>query len=76
LVKRDLILRERKPENRRVVRVGITPAGVELLDQIHGEVRAVNDRQLGHLPPEKLRQLVELLKLAREPHEPSDSTWR
>ena len=54
LVKRDLILRERKPENRRVVRVGITPAGVELLEQIHTEVRAVNDRQLGHLPPEKL----------------------
>jgi DNA-binding MarR family transcriptional regulator len=76
LVKRDLILRERKPENRRVVRVGITPAGVGLLEQIHDEVRAVNDRQLGHLPPEKLGQLVELLKLAREPHEPSDSTWR
>lgn len=76
LVKRDLILRERKPENRRVVRVGITTAGVELLERIHAEVRAVNDRQLGHLPPEKLGQLVELLKLAREPHEPSDSTWR
>lgn len=76
LVKRDLILRERKPENRRVVRVGITPAGVELLDRIHAEVRAVNDRQLGHLRPEELKQLVSLLKLAREPHEPSDSTWR
>lgn len=76
LVKRELILRERKPENRRVVRVGITPAGVALLDQLHEEVRAVNDRQLGHLPPDKLRQLVELLKLAREPHEPADSTWR
>jgi DNA-binding MarR family transcriptional regulator len=76
LVKRELILRERKPENRRVVRVGITPAGVALLEQIHEEVRAVNDRQLGHLSPDKLRQLVELLKLAREPHEPADSTWR
>jgi len=76
LVKRDLILRERKPENRRVVRVGITPAGVELLDKIHSEVRAVNDRQLGHLQPAELKQLIELLKLARSPHEPSDSTWR
>lgn len=76
LVKRELILRERKPENRRVVRVGITPAGIALLDQIHEEVRRVNDRQLGHLPADKLRQLVELLKLAREPHEPADSTWR
>ena len=76
LVKRELILRERKPENRRVVRVGITPTGVALLDQIHEEVRSVNDRQLGHLPADKLRQLVELLKLAREPHEPADSTWR
>jgi len=76
LVKRELILRERKPENRRVVRVGITPTGVALLDQIHEEVRSVNDRQLGHLPADKLRQLVELLKLARGPHEPADSTWR
>jgi len=76
LVAQGWIVRERKPENRRVVRVGITPAGIELLQKIHAEVRKVNERQLGHLTPEQLKQLVELLKLAREPHEPAESSWR
>src|SRR5437868_14435622 len=34
LEERGLVVRERPPENRRVVRVGITPAGVALLHEI------------------------------------------
>ncbi|MGC4004728.1 MAG: MarR family transcriptional regulator [Pirellulales bacterium] len=76
LVAKGLIVRERRPENRRVVRVGISPAGVELLQKIHDEVVAVNERQLGHLTQEELRSLTELLKKARAPHEPAESVWK
>jgi DNA-binding MarR family transcriptional regulator len=76
LADRGLVDRERPAGNRRVVHVGITPAGVALLDEIAGEVRACHARQLGHLEPRELRTLVELLRKARQPHEPEGSTWR
>ncbi|MDX1962417.1 MAG: MarR family transcriptional regulator [Pirellulales bacterium] len=76
LVAHGWAVRDRRPENRRVVQVGILHAGNELLDKIHEEVRQVNQRQLGHLSPEEQRQLIHLLKLARQPHEPEESAWR
>jgi DNA-binding MarR family transcriptional regulator len=76
LVKRGLIQRERLPDNRRVVQVGITASGLELLQKIHGEVRQVSQQQLGHLAPQQLTDLIELLKQARLPHEAAESTWR
>jgi DNA-binding MarR family transcriptional regulator len=72
---RGLIERERPAENRRVVHVGITEAGIELLNSLADEVRDCHERQLGHLSPEELTTLVELLRKARTPHEPSDSNW-
>jgi DNA-binding MarR family transcriptional regulator len=73
---RGLIARERPPENRRVVRVAITPVGRALLRELAKPVRDCAARQLGHLPPDQLRHLSDLLRAVREPHEPADSVWR
>src|SRR5947199_8130672 len=50
LEERGLVVRERPPDNRRVVRVGVTAAGLALLRQIAGPLRDCHTRQLGHLP--------------------------
>jgi DNA-binding MarR family transcriptional regulator len=76
LAERGLVDRQRPAGNRRTVHVGITPAGMTLLDDIADEVRACHERQLGHLSPEELRTLVDLLRKSRTPHEPKDSSWR
>jgi DNA-binding MarR family transcriptional regulator len=73
---RGLIERERPADNRRVVNVGITEAGITLLDELNQAVRECHARQLSHLRPAQMRQLVELLKKARQPHEPVESNWR
>jgi DNA-binding MarR family transcriptional regulator len=67
--------RERPADNRRMVLVGITPAGIKLLCDLADEVRACHQRQLGHLPDAQLRQLIELLYAARRPHEDAGSSW-
>ena len=72
---RGWVNRERRAENRRVVEVGITPAGTALLDELADAVRDCHQRQLGHLSPDQLRQLVELLKVARAPHEDAEGPW-
>jgi DNA-binding MarR family transcriptional regulator len=76
LHERCLIDRERPAENRRVVRIGITDAGVALLDQLAPAVRECHASQLGHLDEQQMATLVELLRRARDPHEPDDSAWR
>ena len=75
LEQRGLIARERLAENRRVVQVGITPAGQELLAQLDASVRQCHERQLGHLTADQLSKLIELLRLARRPHEEAGGTW-
>jgi DNA-binding MarR family transcriptional regulator len=75
LVQRRLVARERPQENRRLVRVSITDAGLKLLDKIAGPLRECHRRQLGHLSPAELKRLAELLQTARAPHEDADSPW-
>jgi len=75
LEERSLIRRERRPENRRVVEVGITDEGATLLDLLAGEVARCHEAQLGHLSQKSLRELIALLKEARGPHEDPNSTW-
>jgi DNA-binding MarR family transcriptional regulator len=75
LVERGLIERERPAKNRRIVHVGITPAGLALLQQLDEPVRQCHTRQLGHLPPEDLQRLIALLQAARKPHEDPNSSW-
>ena len=72
---RGLIVRERPEDNRRTVRVCITDAGLKLLEEIAGPLRRCHERQLGHMQPEALRQLVGLLRAARAPHEGARSVW-
>jgi DNA-binding MarR family transcriptional regulator len=76
LEQRGLIVRARPPENRREVWVGITDAGVALLDELAGPVRACHARQLGHLSAGQLETLAELLRAAREPHEDPTGSWQ
>ena len=72
---RSLVERERRSENRRVVLVGITAAGEALLADLHAQVQDCHARQLGHLAPDDLRQLIALLYQARLPHEDSAGSW-
>lgn len=72
---RGLIDRERLPENRRVVEIGITPEGVKLLSTLSRQVTECHSRQLGHMNAEELEMLNRLLDRCREPHEPPDSHW-
>jgi len=76
LERRGLIERERLADNRRVVMVGITAAGVALLKELDAPVRQCNLKQLGHLSPEQLTTLADLLRLARQPHEPETAAWK
>ena len=75
LVERGLIERERLPENRRVVRVGITRGGLDLLKSMEADIKQCHERQLGHLSPDQLQQLIVMLREARRPHEPVESSW-
>jgi DNA-binding MarR family transcriptional regulator len=76
LQQRGLIERDRPAHNRRVVRIGITTAGLALLDELHEPLQQCHARQLGHLSPKQLKQLSALLYAAREPHEEDSSSWR
>jgi len=76
LGERRLISRDRPQENRRVVRIGITAAGLALLSEIAGPLRQCHSRQLGHMASGDLRKLTALLRTARKPHESQESTWR
>ncbi len=73
LADRKLIARERLLENRRVVEVQITPAGLQLLDELAGPIQECHQEQLGHLSAIQMTQLIRLLKTARAPHEAPES---
>lgn len=69
LEQRELLRRERKADNRRVVEVSITQQGLELLEELDEPLRECHHRQLGHLSAGAMRELTKLLRTAREPHE-------
>lgn len=72
---RGLVDRQRPADNRRVVLIGITPPGLELLEQLDRECADCHARQLGHMPAERLRALISLLQDARAPFEDAGSPW-
>ena len=76
LEQRGVVARERMPDNRRVVQVGITDAGLTLLKQLEQPVRQCHQKQLGHLPADQLQSLLALLRSARQPHEETSSPWQ
>lgn len=75
LEQRQLIIRERRIENRRVVEVAITKQGHDLLDEMASDVQAMHERQLGHLNRTDQQELTALLKRVREPHEDASCGW-
>ncbi len=72
---RQWVVRVRPPEDRRQVLACITPAGIELLQQISEPLKACHERQLGHLTSDEVDQLTALLHRARQPHEIPGSQW-
>jgi DNA-binding MarR family transcriptional regulator len=76
LERRRLIERDRPADNRRVVCIGITEAGLNLLRALREPVRACHVQQLGHLSARELQDLNALLRAARQPHEDPSSGWR
>ena len=76
LESRQLVRRERRSENRRVVEVAITDEGLQLLRQLDGPVQACAKQQLGHVSQASLQALIDLLHRARAPHEDPESIWR
>lgn len=56
-------------EDKRVVFVKITRAGLRLLDRLDGPVLELHTRTLGHMPRGQLAELSRLLEAAREPIE-------
>ncbi len=73
---RKLVTRERPPDNRRMVLVCLTEAGLALVKEIDKPLRECHQQQLGHLSATDLAELIRLLKLAREPHEKETSIWK
>lgn len=67
LEQRGWIARVRRDDNRRVVEVTITAAGIKLLQQLARPIRACHERQFGHLSEQQLNQLIGLLRATRKP---------
>ena len=59
--------RQRDAEDRRVVRVTITPKGLDVLARLDDPIAALHERQLGHLGPTRLKRLNALIVQARTP---------
>jgi DNA-binding MarR family transcriptional regulator len=62
LAKRRLVARARSRQDRRVVEVGITEQGLALLRDLDAHVQRLPTALLGHLGPERGRQLAALLE--------------
>ena len=67
LEKGGLVSRCRKTKDRRMVLTRITEAGLTLLGQLDAPVLETHHLLLGHLGPNKLRSVLELLDEARRP---------
>jgi DNA-binding MarR family transcriptional regulator len=65
--RRGLVARDKSPEDRRVVDVVITPAGLELAEQVYDEVRRALVPVTNRLSPEHRDQLVQLLNTSWTP---------
>lgn len=72
LERAGLVTRQRGTEDRRVVFVHITPAGLELLDRVAPPLQALHAELLGHMTAEELTTLSRLLEKARQACEPAD----
>jgi len=65
LSRRGLVGRRRESKDRRVVLTRIRPEGLEVLARLDGPIQQTHRKQLGHLGPQRLKQLAELLETVR-----------
>ena len=65
LEERGLVSRTRDERDRRVVTTRITDEGLRLLSELDAPMTQTHVGQLGHLGPERLQSLIELLEQAR-----------
>ncbi|MEM9251309.1 MAG: MarR family transcriptional regulator [Planctomycetota bacterium] len=63
---RGLISRHRGTDDRRVVRIALTDAGRELVDDLDEPVLELHRQQMGHLSERQLASLSRLLEKARD----------
>lgn len=70
LQERGLVHRKRQTDDRRVVRITITPAGLSTLTELDQTVLNLNKKLLGHLSADRLRLLLELIEQVRKQVEP------
>ncbi len=66
LEKRALIRRAREEKDRRVVRTCITAKGLKVLATLDPVIADCHRSQLSHMGRQRLRQLIDLLEVARE----------
>ncbi len=70
MLKHGWITRRRSRRDRRVVEVGITPVGLELLEQMDGPVERFIDHMTRHLSDEEAKTLSALLEKMRLDQKP------
>jgi Transcriptional regulators len=63
---RNLVVRERRQKDRRVITVRITEDGLKLLAELDRPLLDYTNDLLGHMSEEKLRKLNELVEEVRE----------
>jgi DNA-binding MarR family transcriptional regulator len=65
LERRGLAARARASADRRIITVRIMPAGMRILAKLDKPIAECHGRQLTHLGPRRLQQLIDLLNSAR-----------
>jgi DNA-binding MarR family transcriptional regulator len=73
LAEAGLLTRERQARDRRVVVLGITAAGLTLLDRLDAVTVDLHRRQLSHLGESGLASLIRLLEQARQSHSTTET---
>jgi MarR family transcriptional regulator, 2-MHQ and catechol-resistance regulon repressor len=63
----DFVVRRRCTEDRRVIFVEITAAGLDVLKRLDQPVLDLHQEVMGHLSKKELRELIRLLEKTREP---------
>lgn len=62
LEEKGLVKRERSTEDRRIVYVTLTEAGIERLEKIRGEAESIVKRTFSGVSPEKISQMIEVMQ--------------